>query len=194
MARNYAALFHDYGREMGCLSDAEFGRLCRALIEYSANGTPIALGGNERFFADRVMMQEDKVQASYAGTSQARSEAGKAGANKRWQNIANDCKDANQNKKQKQKQISPNGDSVTRTRFVPPTFEDVSAYCEERGGIVDPVRWYDYYSANGWKVGKNSMKDWKAAVRTWERDNRPAKPQGPKSFADMWREMQHDES
>ena len=58
-------------------------------------------------------------------------------------------------------------------RFTPPTIEEVRAYCAERGGIVDAQRWFDYYTANGWKVGKNPMKEWKAAVRTWERDSKP---------------------
>ena len=49
MARNYAALPWEYKREMSTLNDAEFGRLCRALLEYSESGTPIALCGNERF-------------------------------------------------------------------------------------------------------------------------------------------------
>lgn len=56
-----------------------------------------------------------------------------------------------------------------QNRFTKPTLEEVIAYCAERGKGVDPQRWYDYYSSNGWKVGKNPMKDWKAAVRTWER-------------------------
>jgi hypothetical protein len=46
--------------------------------------------------------------------------------------------------------------------------EEVRAYCQERGNSVDAQRFVDYYGANGWKVGKNPMKDWKAAVRTWE--------------------------
>lgn len=54
-------------------------------------------------------------------------------------------------------------------RFAKPTLEEVQAYCLERGKGVDAQKWFDYYSANGWKVGKNPMKDWKAAVRTWER-------------------------
>lgn len=61
------------------------------------------------------------------------------------------------------------------TRFVKPTLEEVQAYCLERGKGVDPQKWFDYYSANGWKVGKNPMKDWKAAVRTWERSERDGK-------------------
>ena len=56
-------------------------------------------------------------------------------------------------------------------RFERPTLDDVKAYCQERGNNVDAEKWYNYYSANGWKVGKNSMKDWKAAVRTWERSD-----------------------
>lgn len=61
-------------------------------------------------------------------------------------------------------------------RFVKPTIEEVQAYCLERNKGVDAQRWYDYYSSNGWKVGKNPMKDWKAAVRTWERSDSNGKP------------------
>lgn len=55
--------------------------------------------------------------------------------------------------------------------LVRPTIEDVVAYCKERGNSVDPQAWMDHYTANGWKVGRNSMKDWKAAVRQWERND-----------------------
>lgn len=55
-----------------------------------------------------------------------------------------------------------------RTRFLPPKVEEVRAYCHEQGYTrVDPERFIDYYQSNGWKVGKNPMKDWKAAVRGW---------------------------
>ena len=57
-----------------------------------------------------------------------------------------------------------------RRTLVRPTLEEVAAYCKERGNKVDPQSWLDYYTANGWKVGRNTMKDWKAAVRTWERN------------------------
>lgn len=58
-----------------------------------------------------------------------------------------------------------------RKRFTAPTVEEVSAYCRERGNSVDPQNFVAHYEANGWKVGKNPMKDWKAAVRTWERNS-----------------------
>jgi len=59
-----------------------------------------------------------------------------------------------------------------KRRFSKPTLDDVKAYCQERNNNVDAEKWYNYYSANGWKVGKNPMKDWKAAVRTWERSGK----------------------
>ena len=60
-----------------------------------------------------------------------------------------------------------------RKEYIPPVFtepplEDVIKYCLERKNTVDPNKWHSWYTANGWKVGKNPMKDWKAAVRTWE--------------------------
>lgn len=60
-------------------------------------------------------------------------------------------------------------DSKGKT-FKPPTIEEVKAYCDERNNGVNPNKWYDFYSSKGWMVGKNKMKDWKAAVRTWEED------------------------
>ena len=53
--------------------------------------------------------------------------------------------------------------------FKPPTVDDVRAYCTERGNNVDPQSFVDFYESKGWMIGKNKMKDWKAAVRTWER-------------------------
>ena len=56
------------------------------------------------------------------------------------------------------------------TKFTPPTVEEVKAYCEERKNGIDAQHFIDYYETRGWKVGRNTMKDWKAAVRTWERN------------------------
>ena len=58
-------------------------------------------------------------------------------------------------------------------RFVKPTLEEVALYCKERRNAVSAQAFLSFYESNGWKVGKNAMKDWKAAVRTWEqRDDR----------------------
>ena len=60
--------------------------------------------------------------------------------------------------------------------FTPPTLEEVQAYCKERGNRIDPQYFLDYYTSTGWMRGKVKLKDWKAAVRTWERQD--AKWQG----------------
>lgn len=57
-------------------------------------------------------------------------------------------------------------------RFIPPSVEEVQAYCDERMNNVDAENFCDFYQAKNWMVGKNKMKDWKAAVRTWERNRK----------------------
>lgn len=75
--------------------------------------------------------------------------------------------------------------------FQQPTVDEVRAYCQERGNNVDPEKFVDHYNSNGWKVGMASMKDWKAAVRTWERNDlggsspKKQKPPNRKSSIDM---------
>ena len=55
-----------------------------------------------------------------------------------------------------------------RKRFIPPTVEEVRAYCQARNNSINPQHFVDYYTANGWMVGRSKMKDWQATVRTWE--------------------------
>lgn len=67
--------------------------------------------------------------------------------------------------------------------FVPPTVEEVAQYCQERKNGIDPQRFVDSYQAKGWMIGKNKVKDWKACVRTWERNEpTPSQPQRQQSF------------
>ena len=70
-----------------------------------------------------------------------------------------------------EKEIHSSAKSTTtkRKRFEKPTLSQIEQYCIERNNNVNAEQFFDYYESNGWKVGKNSMKDWKAAVRTWER-------------------------
>lgn len=180
VARNYAALKHEYLSEMDALTDSEFGRLCRELLRYSIDGTESQMEGNERFYWNRVKRQEDYAKDSYSEKCEKNSE----NAKKRWQkNKANErnnvrphanecetCQYENENKNKNNTQATNVAKSKKRqSRFRPPTRESVSAYCVERGNSVDSDSFCDYYESNGWRVGKNPMKDWKAAVRSWER-------------------------
>ena len=54
--------------------------------------------------------------------------------------------------------------------FKKPSVEEISSYCQERNNNINPEQFYDYYEANGWKINRNPMKDWKATVRNWERN------------------------
>lgn len=94
---------------------------------------------------------------------------------------AADCRrsraESNTNPIQYESESNPNpkGNTARATRFTPPTVDDVKAYCSEHSYAVDAQRFVDYYTANGWMVGKNRMKDWQATVRTWaSRDKQPA--------------------
>lgn len=63
-------------------------------------------------------------------------------------------------------------ENILKEKFTKPTFEEVKAYCKERNNNVDAEKFIDYYTSNGWKVGKNPMKDWKAAIRYWEKESK----------------------
>lgn len=195
MARNYAALPYDYLEEMEALNDAEFGRLTRALLVYSMTGEQLALCGNERFYAKRVMAQEDRFKASYDDISTTRREAGKAGAAARWQNgkrifangkngkaiVANGKNGNTETNTNTNTQLSNDSKGDIRAkRFTAPTLAEVQSYVAERHSPVDPQEFIDFYESKGWMVGKTPMKNWKAACRNAEKWERWAKAADPK--------------
>lgn len=90
-------------------------------------------------------------------------------------------------------------------RFSPPSIEEVSAYINEKGYQIDAEQFVDFYQCKGWKVGKDTMTDWKAAVRTWERrrkenhgdsgsrGNRPSRQKSIRdTFAEIFEEHKYD--
>ncbi len=82
-----------------------------------------------------------------------------------------DCYDGvTKSNESKSKSKSKNKKENIKEKFTPPTLEEVTAYCRERGNNVDPQKFIDFYESKGWMIGKNKMKDFKACVRTWERN------------------------
>ena len=82
-------------------------------------------------------------------------------------------------------------------RFTPPTLSEVRAYIEEKGYHIDAESFIDFYESKGWMVGKNKMKDWKAAVRTWEKrykesPQRPQQQSRREFFANLFEEHKYD--
>jgi predicted phage replisome organizer len=72
----------------------------------------------------------------------------------------------------KKKELSNDNSEKEKVRFIPPTIEEVKAYCEERHNNIDPEYFVAFYESKGWMVGKNKMKSWKSAVITWEKNSR----------------------
>lgn len=178
-----------WGAGILSLSDEEAGQFVKALWQYTMNGEVIELSGAAKGIMAIAMMtlsaDDDAANALSATRAAAGAKGGlqkvanQANATIAKQEIANDSNCFNKNKnKNKEEDIKENIKEKTSGRFTPPTIEQVKEYCNERENSVDPDRWFNYYSSNGWRVGKNPMKDWKAAIRTWEnndkQDNRPA--------------------
>lgn len=89
-------------------------------------------------------------------------------------NISSENADISKQSKVKNSKVKNSKEEESNSahsRFTPPTVDDVSAYCRERKNGIDPQRFVDFYASKGWRVGNQSMKDWRAAVRTWERRN-----------------------
>lgn len=120
-------------------------------------------------------------------SSRRKAKSGKDGGSKKANGKQNgskqeaNCKqeeDESEKEKEKEKEgeienecypPTPLSGGTKAKRFIPPTVDEVAAYCQERGNGLDPETFVDFYASKGWMVGKNPMKDWKAAVRTWER-------------------------
>ena len=83
------------------------------------------------------------------------------------------------------KELNTKESNTKRYVFIKPAIEDIEDYINEKGYRVDAHKFYDYYESNGWKVGKNPMKDWKAAIRNWARNDYD-KPKESKGSGNPW--------
>lgn len=170
------------------LTDEEFGQFIRAYADYVESGI-------EPGFSDRSMRMmwktirsfDEANQHKYSLTVEARREAGRKGAEKRWNQDGktmdangknSKCHNANgKNSLYKSDSVSDkkeniekkNGDAIKR--FKAPTIEQAKEYFADKGYMESEAeRFVDHFTANGWKVGKSPMKDWKAAARNWMRN------------------------
>jgi hypothetical protein len=135
----------------------------------------------------------DEQRAELLALSNKRSEAGRRGGQANVKQTLSKIQ-ANVNHKDKEedkdkevdKDIGLNQSNIkidfledkkTNTKkFIKPTVEEVALYCNERKNKVNPDRFVNFYESNGWRVGKNPMRDWRSAVRTWEQNNIDNKP------------------
>lgn len=175
MALDSFNVYHSYLKALEPLSDAECGRLLRACIMYSMTGEVPDLRGNERFLFPSWQSQIDRDRAKY----EAKCKRNSKNASMRWDanacdRMRTDAKHAKDKDKDKDKDnIKEKTPSESKRKvFVPPTVDEVRAYCTERRNGIDPQSFVDFYESKGWVVGKSPMKDWRAAIRTWERSRK----------------------
>ena len=166
------------------LSAEEFRNAVMAIMEYGLNDSEIDTSGVAKAILIMAKPQIDKNNKRY--------ENGLRGGTKPKQNQNETKLEPNSNQsgtKAEPKRTKPepndnvnDNDNVNvndikeseekKPRFYPPTLEELKKYIDDNKYNVDPERFIDYYTANGWTVGKNRMKDWKAAVRNWDRSQK----------------------
>lgn len=174
-----------WGAAIETLSDAEAGRLMKAVWHYVATGEQSDVSGAERGIFALILMTLSQDEGYRAEISRKRADAGSMGGKQKVANVANAtfanqnvANVANANNKNKNKNKSEIEKETLLTeckekkRFTPPTVEEVAEYCRERNNGIDAQTFVDFYQAKGWMIGKNPVRDWKACVRTWESNNR----------------------
>lgn len=181
--KNSFVLYTSYLEQVSLLTDEQAGSLFKAILHYAAHEELPEMDGITSMAFAFIKAGIDKDTAKYQKTCEARSEAGKMGGRPPKAKKANGFSEKQTEAKKADNEYEYDNDSELKkkdtdvskekaTRFLPPTIEEVRAYCTEKGYAVDPERFVDFYESKGWHVGKNKMKDWKAAVRNWNRMQR----------------------
>lgn len=189
--RNSFVMYTDYMQHLEIMSMEQRGIFLTAIMRYASGETLPEMDGMVCMAFSFARAQMDRDDEQYQKTKEARREAGRRGGVARVANSSTVKQTvANQANATFAKQTVANqADTVTDTvtdikkkdtivskekasRFSPPTTDEVKIYCQEHGYEVDADRFVDFYSSKDWFVGKNKMKDWKAAVRNWARSQR----------------------
>lgn len=191
MPMEYIPTFFGYRRSFASLTDEQFGKVIRAALAYAEDGEVKDLDPLESLAFAVIQGDIDRAKVKYEAIAERNrtngakggrpknpeNPVGYLGTQKTQTNPENPYNTIQNNTKQdntKQSVISASdGTKPTRAkakRFSPPSVDEVAAYCAECGyGTINPEAFVDYYEARGWKIGSQSMKDWKATVRNWAR-------------------------
>ncbi len=148
----------------------EFGTSEQKVRVVICNYQLFKIDEEEKFFSPKLIVY---LQPYFEA-----SEHGRIAANARWnkpKEIPEQCPSITQELPEQcngnAKKVSKVSNKVSNIKNIPPTVEEVQEYCIERKNSIDPHWFVDFYEARGWMINKNKMKDWKAAIRTWERNN-----------------------
>ena len=165
----YLKVWTDLRQHLKPFSEAEKGRLFDAMMEYAECGTVPDLRGNERFIWETVKAEIDRQRDAY----EKKCEVNRINGASRTQShpvAANGSEPLQEHKTEEHK--TKEKEKEKRKIFTPPTAGEVAAYCAERNNGLDADAFVNFYASKGWMIGKNRMKDWRAAVRTWEQKHK----------------------
>lgn len=192
-------MYESWGTAIEKMSNEQAGELIKAIYAYQKDPDAVPEDPALAFVFELIKQQLDADSQRYKEACAARSEAGKKGG--RPKANASDKKQMVSEESKKSKCFSEKAkkadneydndlkentlEGVKEKRFAPPTLQEVKDYCLKMGYThVDAERFIDYYTSNGWMVGKNRMKDWKAAVRNWDRrEKNPQRQDGAAEVA-----------
>ena len=187
----FLKIWTDFREVIAPLEDDEKGKLFDAMLLYAETGEePNNLYGNERFIwpvakrdIDRMNSKCEANRANGSKGGRPKTEANPTKPNE-TENNRTEPNESLKEKKDKEKESNVKETLLTeskekRTRFSPPSVEEVRAYCQERNNGIDPEAFVAFYASKGWKVGNSPMKDWKQCVITWEKRDGKTAPQRP---------------
>jgi hypothetical protein len=188
-------IFVSFRKEIRRLSYEEKGQLLDAMLAYAEDKTLLPLTGKADVLWDVIQERIDAQHNSY----EKMCAVNKENIKKRYESLRTDTdryepKQDNlsllksnvqvQEQVKVQEQVQDKSSNKRESkRFAPPTVQQVSEYCLENGFGVDPERFVNHYTSNGWKVGgKTPMKDWRAAVRNWETRDKDNNKKAQKNY------------
>ena len=171
----YLKVFTDFLDVVEPLGDSAAGRLFKAMLRYALDGTAPVLRGKEGV-AWTVARQHMDREAEVYEKKVKHLKRGNVPVTEKKSSVSEQDKDKEKdNDKDKDKEREYRGfapvsaaAAASRALSAPPSLGEIESYCRERGNSVNAQRFLDFYTANGWRIGKVPMKDWKAAVRSWE--------------------------
>ena len=194
----YLKVWTSFREVISPLADAEKGRLFDMMLQYAEDGTePGNFAGNERYTWPAA---KQWIDLTYAENEKQRKNGKKGGRPPKSQENPNKPNETQENPNEPNKSLNIKENNIKESnikhssknivplkRFVPPTVDEIKKYCDERGSyLINPQAFIDYYEARGWMLNKNrKMVDWKAAVRTWENNEKERQRKEKQLYEDL---------
>lgn len=179
--REYFTFYRPFKENLNGLSDKDKLTMYEAIIDYALDLKEPNLEGFSKLAFDLIRPMLDINIKRWQNGCKGADHGYKGGAPKGNRNATKNNPKTTANQPQNNPKLTPTDKTVKvleppTKRFIKPTVQELKEHIAANSIPVDAERFFNYYEANGWKVGRNQMKDWKAALRTWRRQDQQCKP------------------